>query len=213
MNSGIELINKIDQVLNELGITRKDFADKIELAPSTMATWKTKDILPSVDTLLKIASALKVSVEWLLSDSSDFEKEDENYGPLSRKSIRDRIYNSLIKKTGDTDCDWKELHNRYLEGDVSYETLLNWSKGRCNIDFFIFQLLSMLIGTNIQYILTGTTDCPSDFDPLLYKEAEENMNAVHCLYNLSDDKKKIVGDMLNKLMELEHLEHVSKKQL
>jgi hypothetical protein len=52
---------------------------------------------------------------------------------------------------------------------------------------------------------------PEDFDPVLFNEAKENANSVHCLYNLSEDKKKIVSDMLNKLMDLEHLEHVSKK--
>ncbi len=211
MNSGIELIKKIDQILDEQGITRKDFADKVELAPSTMATWKTKDILPSVDTLLKIATALNVSVEWLLSDSADFEKNDENYGPLSRKSIRDRIYSCLVNRTGDTDCDWKELHSRYLYSEVSFETLLNWSKGRCNIDFYVFQLISMLVGTNVQFILTGSTECPADFDPLLYKEAEENIITLHNLSNLSEDKKEIINDMLNKLIKLEHLEQVSKK--
>ena len=77
---------------------------------------------------------------------------------------------------------------------------------------YFFQRMAMVLETNLQHLLTGQNDkLPQDFDPVLFKAARENANSVHCLYNLSDDKKKIVSDMLNKLMELEHLEHVSKK--
>jgi hypothetical protein len=77
---------------------------------------------------------------------------------------------------------------------------------------YFFQQMAYNLKTNIQYLLTGQDDkLPQDFDPVLFKAARENANSVHCLYNLSEDKKKIVSDMLNKLMDLEHLEHVSKK--
>ena len=77
---------------------------------------------------------------------------------------------------------------------------------------YFFQQMAYNLNTNIQYLLTGLDDkLPQDFDPVLFKAARENANSVNCLYNLSEDKKKIVSDMLNKLIELEHFEHVSKK--
>ena len=70
---------------------------------------------------------------------------------------------------------------------------------------YFFQQMAYNLNTNIQYLLTGLDDkFPQDFDPVLFKAARENANSVNCLYNLSEDKKKIVSDMLNKLMELEH---------
>ncbi len=77
---------------------------------------------------------------------------------------------------------------------------------------YFFQQMAYNLNTNIQYLLTEQDDkLPQDFDPVLFKAAKENANSVHCLYNLGEDKKKIVSDMLNKLMELARLEHVSKK--
>ena len=64
--SGIELVNRIDKVLKNRNQTRKDFAEKLDINASTIATWKTKDIMPPVQTLYKIAAELNVSLNWLI---------------------------------------------------------------------------------------------------------------------------------------------------
>jgi len=212
--SGISLVNRIDEVLSELGLTRKEFAAKIDVIPTTMATWKTRDIFPPVDTLSKIADELEVSLDWLIAGYPGFGVDKETFGEYSREAVRERIYKSLIGK--DELPSEEELAKIHAENKISfpiaYQALRNWSKGRISLDMYFFQQMAYNLKTNIQYLLTGQDDkLPQDFDPVLFKAARENANSVHCLYNLSEDKKKIVSDMLNKLMDLEHLEHVSKK--
>ena len=214
MVSGIEFVSRIDELLSEQKITRKEFGEKLELAQSTMATCKSKDILPPVDTLSKIADELEVSLDWLIAGYPGWGVDKETFGENSREAVRERIYKALIKK--DELPSEEELAKIHAENKtsfpISYQALRNWSKGRISLDMYFFQQMAYNLNTNIQYLLTGLDDkLPQDFDPVLFKAARENANSVHCLYNLSEDKKKIVSDMLNKLMDLEHLEHVSKK--
>ena len=211
--SGISLVNRIDEVLSELGLTRKEFAAKIDVIPTTMATWKTRDIFPPVDTLSKIADELEVSLDWLIAGYPGWGVDKETFGENSREAVRERIYKVITGKEGLTEEEIQAAHTaNKISFPISYQALRNWSKGRISLDMYFFQQMAYNLKTNIQYLLTGQDDkLPQDFDPVLFKAARENANSVHCLYNLSEDKKKIVSDMLNKLMELEHLEHVSKK--
>ena len=102
--------------------------------------------------------------------------------------------------------------NKSQSGETFNFSAIISTVSRGGILLFVFQKIASELTTSIQYLLTDLhAKVPEDFDPVLFNEARENANSVHCLYNLSEDKKKIVSDMLNKLMELEHLEHVSKK--
>lgn len=212
--SGIDLINRIDTVLKEKSLTRKELCENLGILQGTMATWKTKNIFPPVQTLSKIADELEVSLDWLIAGYPGFGVDKETFGEYSREAVRERIYKSLIGK--DELPSEEELAKIHAENKISfpisYQALKNWAKGRISLDMYFFQQMAYKLNTNLQYLLTGQEDkLPKDFDPVLFKAARENANSVHCLYNLSDDKKQIVSDMLNKLMELEHLEHVSKK--
>lgn len=214
MGFGIDLVNRIDQVLSDTGMSRKEFGEKLNIVQSTLATWKSRDICPPVDTLSKIADELEVSLDWLIAGYPGWGVDKETFGENSREAVRERIYKALIKK--DELPSEEELAKIHTENKtsfpISYQALRNWSKGRISLDMYFFQQMAYKLNTNIQYLLTGQDDkLPKDFDPVLFKAARENANSVHCLYNLSEDKKQIVSDMLNKLMELEHLEHVSKK--
>ena len=214
MCSGIELVSRIDGILAELGLTRKDFAEKMDIIPATMATWKSKNIFPPVDTLSKIADELEVSLDWLIAGYPGFGVDKETFGEYSREAVRERIYKSLIGKDElPSEEDLAKIHaENKISFPISYQALKNWAKGRISLDMYFFQQMAYKLNTNLQYLLTGLEDkLPKDFDPVLFKAARENANSVHCLYNLSDDKKQIVSDMLNKLMELEHLERISKK--
>lgn len=45
--SGIAFLNRIDEILEEQNRTRKSFCESLQILPGTMATWKTKDIMPA----------------------------------------------------------------------------------------------------------------------------------------------------------------------
>lgn len=214
MASGIELVNRIDEVLQELGTSRREFATSINIQPNTMGNWKTNNSMPPLETVELIADKLNVSPTWLLFGDKYVAAADKSRSYFGRIQVMHRIHCLLLDKTNHQDGEIKneELFDSVIGHIISYAKLSSWSKGRYNIDLCIFQQIASEVNTSIQYLLTDiSAKIPGDFDPVLFNEAKENQNAVHCLYNLSEDKKKIVGDMLNKLMELEHLEQVSKK--
>lgn len=96
--SGIEFINRIDLILNEQGRTRKSLAEGLDILPATMASWKTKDIFPPVDTIVRIADALNVSIDWLVTGkefhyvNNQIDFNEEQKITINRlESIRDYV--------------------------------------------------------------------------------------------------------------------------
>ena len=229
--SGIIFLNKIDEVLAEQGLSRKSLCEKLDILQGTMATWKTKNIMPAVDTIQRIADELKVSVNWLISTTEEFEKKEILLGQFSRKSIRLRIYEALKNKYQTKDerftSDFinnnsllRELHNYYLnDGFYTYDYLLNWSKGRCEIDTYFFNQMAEALNTTLQFILTGSellipssSNYSKPFDKNLYDLALEYRNELNCLNRLTEDRKKSGITILNQLMRLENLENAENKK-
>ena len=230
MASGIDLINKIDEILAENKKTRTAFAKEINIQTNTMGNWKSNNSMPPADTIVQIAKALNVSVDWLLNDNEHFEEMQQILGEQSRKSVRHRIYKALGEKYKETDNRFtsdfltneellKDLHNSYFNGGhVPYDVLLNWSKGRCEIELHVFNQWAIGLNTTLQYILTGSSVLiPSkknkyskQFDEKLYDKAVEFENELRCLDNLTDERKQSAITIINQLTRLEHLEYVEK---
>jgi transcriptional regulator with XRE-family HTH domain len=228
--SGIIFLDKIDEVLKEHNKTRKSLCEALGILQGTMATWKTKNLMPPIDTINKIAKELNVTVDWLISDSKTFDEKEHLLGEYSRKSIRLRVYEALNNKYKKEDNRFtdsflsdepliKELHHYYFNGGyVSYEALLNWSKGRCEIPLYVFNQWALSLNSTLQFILTGSEVLiPSKrkgySDPVeieLYDMAKEYQNELHILENLTDERKESAKKILNLLMRLEHLEYVEK---
>lgn len=232
MKNGIQLVETIDLLLQEKNLTRKDFCKSINIPPSTIATWKTRNICPTVDVLSVIANNLGISLDWLVNDSPSFDDLEETLGNYSRKSIRLRIYQSLKNKYVKVDKRFtddflenenriKELHNYYFSGGyVSYEKLLNWSKGRTDIDIYIFNEWAISLNSTLQFILTGneilipssTNDYSRTFEKRLYDLALEFRNELYCLDCLTGERKQTGSSILNQLMDLEHRIYVEKNR-
>ena len=229
--SGISFLNKIDEVLAEQQRTRKSLCEALGILQGTMATWKTKDIMPPIDTIKRIADNLGVSVDWLITDSKEFEETEHLLQKYSRHSIRLRVYVALKNKYEKKDSRFvlgfeydesllKELHTYYFTGGyVSYETLLNWSKGRCNIDTHIFTQWAESLNTTLEFLFTGSEvlipskdNYSKPFEKKLYDLALEFRNELYCLHNYSPDRLNNAKYLLNDLMKLEHLEYVEKKK-
>ena len=129
MCNGIELVNKIDLLLNELYLTRKEFAEQLDLNASTIATWKTKNIIPPVDTLVLIAKRLEVSLEWLITQDSYNGISDFQRKVHTRRNIRRKIYDTISKKLGIQNVDNPSIHSSFFSNlpDLTYRILLNWA--------------------------------------------------------------------------------------
>ena len=65
--SGIILVNRIDELARLKRITRQILAKELKVNPSTIATWKTRNIIPSADILYEIANYFNVTIDYLLT--------------------------------------------------------------------------------------------------------------------------------------------------
>lgn len=65
------------------GIFLKDLAEKVGINYSTIMSYSNKDVIPKADIAVKIAKALNVSVEYLVTgDISDISSTDNSLHPL-----------------------------------------------------------------------------------------------------------------------------------
>ena len=211
MFSGINLVNKIDVLSEELGLTRKEFAEQMDINPSTIATWKTKNILPPVDTIFNIARRFEVSIEWLMSEDNSQQEI------LCRKLIRKRIYESLAKKLNIDNADDPLHHKMFFTNmpNLTYRILSNWAEGRININLCVIEQIAFSLGENIEYLFSIDNQYDEDFrqnDRKILETAQRNLNDLFCLDNLTEDRKKSASMILNQLMKLEHLEYVEKQK-
>ncbi|MCI6480387.1 MAG: helix-turn-helix domain-containing protein [Spirochaetia bacterium] len=114
MYSGITLVNKIDILLNELGMSRKDFAKQIEINPSTVSTWKTRNIIPPSETLFNITQYFEVSLDWLITEDVHQGIRDFQHTITLRKQIREKIYDIISKKQGIPNGENIDTHNKFF---------------------------------------------------------------------------------------------------
>lgn len=63
------LYNRIKAVLAEKGVTNKELAEALGIAPQTVSRWCTNDMQPSVEKLFSIAKYLKVDAKQLLNST------------------------------------------------------------------------------------------------------------------------------------------------
>lgn len=228
--SGVAFLNRIDEILEEQSRTRKSFCESLGILQGTMATWKTKDIMPPINTINLIAKNLEVSLDWICVGNPDFEKKERILREQSRAHIRQRVYIALKKKYENDDNRFQdnfldnevlleELHKHYFStGYVSYLTLYNWAKGRCEIELNVFNQWAVSLNTTLDYILRNSElIIPSNknfsipFEADLYDLAQKYRSELYCLDNLTDQRKQTASSVLNQLMELEHFKYVESK--
>ena len=221
MCNGIELVNKIDLLLNELYLTRKEFAEQLDLNASTIATWKTKNIIPPVDTLVLISKRLEVSLEWLITQDSYNGISDFQRKVHTRRNIRRKIYDTISKKLGIQNVDNPSIHSSFFSNlpDLTYRILLNWAEGRINLNEFVLQDIAFSLGVSIEYLFSNSQDNTEEQkleqkleqnDEYILEAAKRNLNDLFCLDNLTGERKQTGSSILNQLMDLEHRIYVEK---
>lgn len=90
--SGIDFLERIDMILKENKKTRKSLCEKLSILQGTMATWKTKNIMPPVDTIYKIAKELNVSIDFLLTG-----REFEIKSNKTKETVKNNILSEINK--------------------------------------------------------------------------------------------------------------------
>lgn len=214
MCSGLILGEKIDILIKEIGLTQTDLAKQINISQSTIASWKTRNSLPPIETISRIADFFQVSLEWLVTEDPVSGISDHQMVLLSRKVIRNRIYETIGKKTNNPDADNEVSHKCFFTNMpyLSYRVVYNWAMGRININEYILQNIAFTLGVTTDYLFGGPTeDTKNKNDDDILKTAHRNLNDLFCLDNLTGERKSAAHSMLNQLNELEHLKSIEKQ--
>lgn len=74
-------VERIFQLINENGLTAKEFANKVGVSQGNITDWKTGRARPSIESLQKIAKYTGVQLDWLTGDS-EFKTKDEELKTL-----------------------------------------------------------------------------------------------------------------------------------
>ena len=80
----IELYDRIEELLKELGIKWADLARLIGLSPKTLSSMRSQKVNPSWTTIRKIAAALDVSLDELIYDPGKTPELYELYWTIPR---------------------------------------------------------------------------------------------------------------------------------
>lgn len=70
---------RIFYILEEKGITQKEFSERTGISQSTISDWKRKKTNPSADKILKICETLNVTPYELLSERNDMVVDKVDY--------------------------------------------------------------------------------------------------------------------------------------
>lgn len=215
MCNGIVLVDKIDILTKELGISRKDFANQLDINPSTIATWRTRNILPPMETIEAIADYFKVSIEWLVTEDSTSKLFDSQRVKASRNAIRDRIYDIANSKAPEIFETKEELHNYFFDDmpDFTFKFFYNWSEGRININEYVFEEIAFRIGVSLEYLITGkvANEIPRYLitkepkEKILLNKARLYEDELLCISQLTGTRKQLASDMLHELANHEQL--------
>ena len=91
--SGIAFVNRIDGLCSVRGMNRKTLCETLGILQGTMATWKTKDIMPPVYTIVKIADFFDISLDFLITGEEHTNKESDI--SILKKNMKNALRNSL----------------------------------------------------------------------------------------------------------------------
>ena len=161
MRNGIELVEILDEFLKEKKLSRRQFCALTDIPNSTIGTWKSKNVMPSVDLVAKVAKFMNVSLDWLVYGEI-FENEPEennNENPYSRVNIQYRmeiIMRELFKdKIPDTTRthDSRYLHELFLNDIVEFDVFENWVLGRGYISDNVLPQIAVVISPKSKILM------------------------------------------------------------
>ena len=81
--NGFQIVNRIDHVLSNRGLTRNDLCRELNMKSNTLSNWKTRGSILSADDAFTIAKYLRISPLWLVY--GDDEQKDSRSENLTSK--------------------------------------------------------------------------------------------------------------------------------
>lgn len=193
MLDGKKLVEMLDSYLKDNGLSRKQFCDDMGIPNSTLATWKSKNTLPPLETVDKIARYMKVSLTWLIHNTDDDISINTPDDPTSRISIYYRIENQL--KSTHSGYNYEEsMIAQYLSDIVDPLMMLQWSQGRIDIPDDVLPKIADKLKVSIQWLMTGESYNQQDFNSHLYEVAKQYESLLSYLEYASETDLKFFND-------------------
>jgi transcriptional regulator with XRE-family HTH domain len=194
---------RIRQTRTQQGLSQGELAEKLNVSRTAVVNWETGYAKPRLETVDRIANALKVSKEWLLDKSND------EYEKMELAILLDKGSSDVISK----EISFNELvgarlrYNRKIRGLVlkdvadqlhlSTNTISGYELGNREPNMESLRILAKLYGMSLDNLLdVGNED--SDSNPFRI----ENEPWIFDILAANDDKKlaiKKVWEVINNL--------------
>ena len=203
----MQLVEILEAYLEEKKISRRQFCALVNIPTSTIASWKAKNVLPSIELVAKLARFMNVSLDWLVygenPETTLSENTDEN--PYSRKSILYRIETVLRQNNDDYDYDLKSLHEKYLNDIIDYEVLMNWVNGKSYISEEVLPKIAKKLNVTLQWLLTKDEYHQQDFDAYLFGLAKAYSGLVKGYDCLDEQDKRFIDSYIQTKLDYRRL--------
>lgn len=143
-----DFANRLKQLRTKLGLTQKEFSDKIKITASALSAYETNTKNPSIAVAKRISESFGVSIDWLcgLSDKMSNENSIKTYSDAIRllldlQSISnlnvefiDTQYLTIVLMGFDNEIinkflqDWIKIKRLYDDGTISKDMFDPWLK-------------------------------------------------------------------------------------
>ncbi len=207
MRTCVQLVEILEAYLEEKKISRRQFCALVDIPTSTIASWKAKNVLPSIELVAKLARFMNVSLDWLVygenPETTVSENTDEN--PYSRKSILYRIETVLRQNNDDYDYELKSLHEKYLSDIIEYEALMNWVNGKSYISEKVLPKIAKKLNVTLQWLLTKDEYHRQDFDAYLFALAKAYSGLVKGYDCLDEQDKRFIDSYIQTKLDYRRL--------
>ena len=216
MRSSADFVEILENFLKEKNISRRQFCALVDIPNSTISSWKSKNVLPSIELVAKVAKFMNVSLDWLVYGElfDDADKLNVLENPCSRRSILYRIEIVLRQNNQDYDYELESLHKKYLSNIVDYEVLSNWVCGKANLPENVLPEIANKLNVSLQWLLTKDEYHQEDFDAYIYGLAKAYSGILKGYDCLEEEDQKFIDNYITSKLELRQLksEKESKKE-
>ncbi|QJC95040.1 transcriptional regulator, Cro/CI family [Bacillus mojavensis] len=114
--------HKLKTLRKQRGLTQKELAEKLFLSQSSITRFEKDEILPTSETLSKIANYFDVSIDFLLDRPQPPQKKKSNLEKAFNEAIEELKDEEtlLFMKNGDIDEETAELIKKALKNGVRF---------------------------------------------------------------------------------------------
>lgn len=124
-----EFLKILDDYLKTKNLSRRQFCILTDIPTTTLSSWKSKNLLPSVEFVAKIAKFMNVSLDWLVNGDENIiesiqEPEDLSYDINTQKKLSSDEFLSLLDKL----LEERNISKNHLciTLDIATSTFTNW---------------------------------------------------------------------------------------